>query len=292
MTQRTRTTLALATAAALLCGGAASAAPKAKPVAKPTQEVITIQRTAHHGLAALALIGKIKAQDAPGFFATIDRTSGGSVMRSAVDFSGTSGINRYGHGATTSLCDAPLVCSLDLDTNTLTFTFTETSDADAQNDEWSGLTRYLAIRGTHLDLQVAAIGFTVKRHTQSSFARVTRDQADADGVSVDTVGAEVFRAAQLAGGRRGSFALLQLPCDGEGAGAVTFTATGDNLPAVLDCTPHTDEVRVGILAVGPVSTYDREGVFSRTANRATQWQVNGLVSGVSNSVTRLFVLNY
>ena len=290
MTQRMKIVFALLAAGTSLAGSAAAAPKPATPTA--SQEVITIQRTATHGLAALAIIGKIKADKIPGFFAVVDRTSQDALMQSAVDFNGATDVRRYGHGSSTPLCDAPLDCSLDLATNTLTFTFTETSDADTPGDSWSGLTRYLAIRGTHLDLQVAAIGFTVKRHATASFARVTREQADADGVSAAGVGAEVFQSAQLPGGRHGSFALLQLPCDGEGAGGVTFSATGDLLPTLVDCTPQAEDVSVGVVQVGAASAYGRQGVYSRSANGPTQWQVSGLATGVSSSLTRLFVLSY
>ncbi len=292
MTSRPRLVLVLSAAVAVLAGSSASAAPKA-PAPTAVQEVITIQRTATTGLAALALIGKVQASKVPGFFATVDRSASNTRLRSIVDFNSVSGITRYGHGEATPLCDAPVVCAVDLSTDTLTFSITETSDADNKGDRWSGLTRYLAIRGTKIDLQVAAIGFTVKRHTAASFARVTRDDADADGVGVSNAGVEVFRAAQLPGKERGSFALLQLPCDVEGVGVATFAATGDLAPNVVNCQPSGRKVGVG---VGYVSTSqqdgDHPGLYSRTSSRATQWQVSGAVAGISGTATRLFVLSY
>jgi hypothetical protein len=258
------------------------------------QEVITIERTAKTGLAALALIGKVKAEGVPGFLATVDRTKSGAWLGQLVDFNAASGLSRYGHGSEQPLCDAPFVCSIDTTTGSLTFTMTETDDADAPGSDWKGVTRYLALRGTKIDLQVAAIGFTVKRRTASTFARVTREQADADGVDAYGMSGEVFRAAQLRGGKRGSFAALQLPCDGTGAGAATFSATGDDIPTVVTCSP-TD-------SMGPASVYvvtvnvnrysDRPGLFSRSAAGPTDWQVSGAVSGLSSTLTRLFVLSY
>ncbi len=290
MIMRSRFLTALV-ATLLLVGGAAAAAPTG-PAPTPTQEVITIQRTATSGLAALALIGKITADRSAGFFATVDRTAAGAALGSSVDFNATTGITRYGHGSASPLCDAPLVCSLDLEHNTLTFTLTETSDADAPYDAWKGLTRYLTIRGTHLNLKVAAIGFTVRRHASATFSRVVRSDADADGVAVDGIGVEAFRAAQLPGGPRGSFAFLQLPCEGEGAGAVTFAATGDTLPLVVECKPHVDQVGAGTVYVGTYATNYGEGRYSRDSGKSTLWQVNGLATGVSATATRLFVLSY
>jgi hypothetical protein len=294
MTQRAKLALALLTSVVALTGSAVAAVP-AKPAPKAVQEVITIQRTAKTGLAALAVIGKIKADRVPGFFATVDRDAGGAVLGSFVDFNESYGLTKYGHGEAAPLCDADIVCSLDPQTGTFTFTITETSDADDKRDDWAGVTRYLAIRGTGVDVQVAAIGYTVKRRTASSFARVTRAQADADGVGVDGTGAELFRAAQLAGGRRGSFAALQLPCDYEGAGAVTFAATGDTIPAVASCSP-TDGSLTGVgvyVADVNVQRYsDRPGLFSRESETGTSWQVSGAVSGISDYDTRLFVLSY
>lgn len=292
MTQRTRLVLALTATFAVLTGGAVSAAPKPVKPAGPVQEVITIQRTAKSGLAALALIGKIKADKVPGFFAIVDRDASGARVDTVLDFNQNSGLTRYGHGQEAPLCDAPIVCSLDTSTDTLTFSITETDDADASYSPWKGVTRFLALRGTKIDLQVAAIGFTVKRHTSSSFARVTRDQADADGVGVEGIGAEVFRSAQLPGGKRGSLALLQLPCDFQGAGAATFSATGDFVPSVVNCTPGEDTTGAYV-GIGGVRTYSAQaGLYSRSSNTATQWQVSGAVTGISDTSTRLFVLNY
>lgn len=293
MTQRLRIALALVAVTATL-STAAHAAPKT-PAPKPVQEVITIQRTAKTGLAALALIGKVKADRTPGFFATLDRDASGATLGSFVDFNESFGLTKYGHGEAAPLCDADIVCSIDRQTGTFTFTLTETSDADDKNSRWSGVTRYLAIRGTSIELQVAAIGFTVKRHTASTFTRVTREEADADGVGIDSSGAEVFRAAQLPGGSRGSFAALQMPCDVEGAGAVTFAATGDTLPATATCSP-TDGNATGtefyVATVGVRRYHGRPGLYSREAPKGTAWQVSGAVTGVSDYATRLFVLNY
>jgi len=292
MTQRLRVLLVLASVT-LVVSGSAVAAPKAAPP-KVKREVVTIERTARHGLAALALIGKVKADRAPGFFAAVDRSQHGAELVSKADFSGTSGITRYGHGANESLCNAPVACDFNTSSNTFTFSITETDDADGPSS-WSGVTRYLALEGTSIDLQVAAIGFTVKRHTRSTFARVSREAADADGINALGIGAEVFRAAQLRGGRRGSFALLQLPCDFQGAGAVTFTATGDQLPNLVHCDVQESVGPVTIypVQVGPENQdYSGRGSFSRTANGATSWQVSGLATGVSSTVTRLFVLSY
>ena len=291
MTQRARLVLALVTASVLLAGSAAGAT--ASPAAAgPVQEVITITRTSPTGLAALALIGTVQASQIPGFIATVDRTSAGAEVGTFADFNGASGINRYGHGGSSSLCNAPIVCAVNLDTDTVTFSMTETDSGSPTGSGWAGMTRYLVLRGSKINLQVAAIGFTVKRHTSATFARVTRDQADADGVAVSSIGAEAFKAAQLPGGKAGSFAVLQLPCDGQGAGAVTFAATNDPLPALAHCEPAAKDDRV-VVGVGSVSTYGgRPGLFSRSAGTSTQWQVSGLVAGVSGSLTRLFVLNY
>ena len=108
MTSRPRLVLALFAAVAVLAGSSASAAPKA-PAPTAVQEVITIQRTATTGLAALALIGKVQASKVPGFFATVDRSASNTRLRSIVDFNSVSGITRYGHGEATPLCDARLV---------------------------------------------------------------------------------------------------------------------------------------------------------------------------------------
>ena len=291
MTQRTRLLPALLLATTLL-GGTAVAATRPPAAPQPVQEVITIARTAKTGLAALALIGKVQASKVPGFFASVDRySSSGAVVNSVVDFNQNSGITRYGHGQEAPLCSTDIVCTLDTATGTLTFTITETDDADNPGSSWQGVTRYLSVRGTKIDLQVAAIGFTVQRHTSSTFARVTRDQADADGVGLDGTGAEAFRSAQLAGGRKGSFALLQLPCDFEGAGAVTFAATGDLIPSVVHCDPTQAELGGGIY-VGPTGYGSQPGLYSRSSSATTEWQVNGLVTGLSDTSTRLFVLSY
>lgn len=295
MTQRTRlhavlAVLALSTA---LTGSAVAATKPAAP-AKPThaREVITVERTAKHGLAALALIGKVQADRVPGFFAEVDRTKYGSGLQSILDFNGTSGLTKYGHGSESPLCGTTLVCTLDLQSNTLTFSLTITDDADGAND-WNGVTRYLVLEGSRIDVTFAAVGFKVTRHAAATFARVSRDQADEDGVGLYGQGAEVFRAAQLPGGAHGSVAVLQLPCDGTGVGAATFGATGDTLPAVVDCTPDS----APSLFIGPtgggISAYGGQpGLYSRDASGATQWQVSGAVSGLSSTSTRLFVLNY
>jgi len=293
MTQRAKIALALLAVTATLTGPAVAAAPaKRAPVA--VQEVITIERTATSGLAALALIGKVKAEGVPGFLATVDRTKSGAWLGQLVDFNPASGLSRYGHGSEQPLCDAPFVCEIDTTTGSLTFTMTETDDADEPGSDWKGVTRYVALRGTKIDVQVAAIGFTVKRRTSSTFARVTREQADADGVDAYGVSGEVFRAAQLQGGKRGSFAALQLPCDDTGAGAATFSATGDQIPAVVNCSP-TDSMGPASIYVSGVNVNrygDRPGLFSRTATGATHWQVSGAVSGLSSTLTRLFVLSW
>ena len=291
MTQRARIALSVLLSIGVL-GGVAVAAPK--PAApKAVQEVITIQRTAHKGLAAIALIGKVQASKVPGFFATIDRDKNGAYLGSMVDINPASGLSRYGHGSNAPLCGAPIVCSVDVSSDTLTFSITETDDADSPGSQWAGVTRYLALRGTKIDLQVAAIGFTVKRHTTSAFARVTRDQADADGVDAYGTGAEVFRAAQLNGGARGSFAALQLPCEDEGAGAATFSTSGDLVPVVVNCEPTQGAGTHSVVTVGGGQGYpDRPGLYSRESGKAASWQVSGAVTGISSSLTRMFVLNY
>lgn len=291
MTQRARLVLSVLSSIAVL-GGVAAAAPK--PAApKVTQEVITIQRTAKTGLAALALIGKVQASKVPGFFATVDRNKYGAVLGAMVDINPASGLTKYGHGSDAPLCDAPIVCSVDVSSDTLTFSITETDDADSPGSRWTGVTRYLALRGTKVDLQVAAIGFTVKRHTTSSFARVTRDQADADGVDAYGTGAELFRAAQLTGGARGSFAALQLPCEDEGVGAATFSTSGDLIPVVVNCEPTQGAGTHSVVTVGGGQGYpDRPGLFSRESGKVASWQVSGAVTGISSSLTRMFVLSY
>lgn len=293
MTQRVRLVIALFTATAALTSAAVAAVPA--PAPKVLQEVITIERTAKTGLSALALIGKIKAERSPGFFAIVDRDRYGARLQTMADFGGPTGITRFGHGSSTSLCNAPFVCAFDQEDGSLRFSITETDDADS-GSAWAGVTRYLVIRGTKIDLQVAAIGFTVKRHTTATFAQVTREAADADGVEALGIGTEVFRAAQLRGGARGSFAALQLPCDVAGAGGTTFTATGDSLPQLVYCEPSQRTPFVYVSGSGGtafgVETYERAGLFSRSAAGPVQWQVNGLVTGVSMSPTRLFVLNY
>jgi len=290
MTQRLlRPALVLLVATAALAGSAAAAPTPAAP--KTVREVVTVERTAKHGLAALALIGKVKADKVPGFFSTVDRYKNGAVLDAMVDFNGTSGLTRYGHGTEQPLCGAPVVCSVDLATNTLTFTLTTTDDADG-DASWNGITRYFTLEGSSIDLTYAAVGFTVKRHTSSTFARVTREQADEDGVGMYGQGAELFRSAQLSGGRKGSFAVLQLPCDSLGAGAATFSATGDTLPALVNCSPDGTP---GVYVAGNGSgAYwgGHPGVFSREASAATQWQASGAVSGLSSTTTRLFVLSY
>jgi hypothetical protein len=296
MTQRFRLCLGLLAFCTLLTGTAVAAAPPAAPVA--TQEVLTIQRTAKTGLAALALIGKVEAKGVPGFLATVDRWTSGaysSQLGTFVDFNEVGGLTKYGHGSAVPLCNNDLVCSIDPKDGSLTFTITETSDADNKDDSWAGLTRYVAIRGTKIDIQVAAIGFTVKRHTAATFERVTREQADADGVGALGSGAELFQAAQLSGGPRGSFAALQLPCDISGAGAVTFASTGDQIPALANCSPTDGSAlddSVSVATVGVTRYGGRAGLYSREASAGTAWQVSGAVSGLSNYITRLFVLNY
>jgi hypothetical protein len=292
MTQRTRALLALLAVTASLAGSASAAAPQAAP--RSVREVITVERTSQHGLAAVALIGKVKADKVPGFFAVVDRSKHGAGLDTIVDFNGTSGLTRYGHGSESPLCSEPVVCSLDLQTNTLTFTLTATDDADAGSD-WLGYTRYFAVEGSSIDVTWAAVGFTVKRHVAASFARVSRDQADSDGVSSFGTGAEVFRSAQLTGGKKGSFAVVQLPCDTAGAGAATFSATGDVVPSVVNCAPEpAPSVQVGgVGGAGTTVVGGRPaGIYFREAAKATQWQVSGAVSGLSSTTTRLFVLSY
>ncbi len=290
MTQRARIALSVLLSVVVLGGVAVAAPTPAAP--KVVQEVITIQRTAHKGLAAIALIGKVQASKVPGFFASVDRDKHGATLSGIVDINPASGLSRYGHGSSAPLCDAPLICSVDVTTDTLTFSITETDDADSPGSQWTGVTRYLALRGTKIELQVAAIGFTVKRRTSSTFARVTREQADADGINAYGIGGEVFRAAQLPGGAKGSFAALQLPCDFQGAGAGTFSATGDSLPAVVECTPAENGTSVYVATVGVTRYSGQPGLYSREAGSRTQWQVSGAFTGVSSTLTRLFVLSY
>jgi hypothetical protein len=290
MTQRLRTALVLLTVTAGLAGSAA-AATAPRPLPPTVREVVTVQRTSQHGLAALALIGKVKADRIPGFFATVDRSRTGAALDAIVDLDGTSGLTRYGHGSEQPLCGEPVVCSVDLRSNTLTFSLTVTDDADA-GSRWLGYTRYFALEGSSIDLTWAGVGFTVRRHTASTFARVSREQADEDGVGLYGQGAEVFRSAQLPGGPRGSFAALQLPCDGLGAGAATFSATGDGLPSVVDCNPSGLPSAYVSESGSGAGWGGQPGLFSRSTSGPTQWQVSGAVSGLSSTTTRLFVLSY
>lgn len=290
MTQRLRPALVLLVSSLVLAGTAAAAPAPVAP--KTVREVVTVERTAKHGLAALALIGKVKADRVPGFFAEADRSKGGARLNAILDFNGATGLTRYGHGGEEPLCGQPLVCSLDLTTNTLTFTLTTTDDADDRGGDWAGITRYFALEGSSIELTWAAVGFKVSRHTSASFARVSRDQADEDGVGLYGQGAEVFRSAQLAGGAKGSFAVVQLPCEDAGAGAATFSATGDTLPSLLDCTPNGTP-GVYVAGNGSGAYWGGEaGLYSRSAGGPTQWQVSGAVSGISSTTTRLFVLSY
>lgn len=286
-----RAGLALASSFAVLAGVTAVAAP-APAVPRPKQEVLTIQRTATSGLAALALVGRVHLDDTPGFLGIVDRRRTSTRLVTSVDVGGPARISQYGQGTDSPLCGAPVVCTLDEGARTMTFSLTETDDADLRSSAWTGLTRYLALEGSRIDLEVAAVGFTVKRHTTARFARVTREAADGDGLNAYGVGGEVFRGASLAGGPRGSFAALQLPCEWEGAGAMTFQSQAQPTTGVYLCTPQTFNVGATATGASVEPSNPRHGLHTLSSDVATTWRASGLVTGVSGSRTRLFVLSY
>ena len=277
--------------AALLVGAAGAtavhAAPVAKAKAKPVlrREVITVRRDNTTKQGVVALVGRIHADGLPGFLAIIDREDGYLPGLDALqDFNLSDDLVRYGHGAATPLCSSPIICTYDPRNQTLDFSFTATAQAGS-TDYSPKRTLYIAVEGTALDFTSASNGFTVTRHSRASFQRVLADQSDADGVRSLGAGVELFRGAELRGGARGSAAVLQLPCDQAGVGAVTFSATGDFVPNAVDCYPL-------LSSEFSANGADGTGIAVRESRGSTSWQVSGAVTGATSTLTRLFVLNY
>lgn len=281
------------------------AAPSAAPSASPSpstpgasprpgvplpirREIVEIRRTRKSGIAVLALAGRITALDKPGFFAAMDvyRDDKGAVRSvptpDLVDFGLTQEPIRYGHGSSTPLCNLPLVCILDKAGGELSFTLTVTDDTRTNND-WVGRTHYLLLEGTGFELESAAVGFSVKRR-KGGFDRRTAVESDADGVATLSLHAEVFRAASIFGGPRGSVVVAQLPCEyAGGVGAASLSHEFDqNLLSVA--SPMT----CGNQATG----FNRDSHI-RTATRARPgvWKLEGAVAGLTVTQTRLLVLN-
>lgn len=292
--RRTRLVLVLACVLGAVTGLAPALAPaQAAPPPKAVKELVTITRTHASEDAALAIIGRVKVDRRQGFFGVVDRRAGqDSSLVSMTDLGWSTGLLRYGHGQSAPACDIAFVCAVSPEGDELVFRFT-TTDLGGKGSAWTGLTRYLVVEGTSFELKVAAIGFSVKRRAAGSFARLTAERADADGIAYGSIGAEVFRAASLAGGPRGSLAVLQLPCEVEGAGAVTFSATGDFVPHVADCKGSQSGYYAGV-GPGYVGIYPTHapGRFERSASGPVQWDVSGAVTGVTTTRTRLFVLSF
>jgi hypothetical protein len=293
MRVRPRQLLVLVAAGAVLASGGALAAPVPSTPPPVVKEVVSVTRTAKTGQAVVALAGKVRADRQPGFFAVVDRYPDGSELETIIDFGSLSGATRYGHGSEEPLCDAPFACEVSRDGDTLKFTLTVADDNEDGRTQWTGLTRYFVLEGTSIEITSAAVGFAVKRRAPLTFQRVSAAEADADGVGYSGMNAEVFRAASARGGDRGSFAVAQLPCDFQGAGSMTFSATGDLLPSVITCTGTSYQTQVGVAdSHTRVGSGENPGLYTREASTATSWQLSGAISGVTTTSTRLFVLDY
>lgn len=258
----------------------------AKPLPMRRQ-IVEIRRTRKSGIAVLALAGRVTSSGRPGFFAALDVYRDGGDIRSIpkpnlVDFGVAQEPTQYGHGSDRPLCNLPLVCVLDKAGGELSFTMTVTDDTRT-NNAWQGRTHYLLLEGTGFELESAAVGFRVTRRA-GGFDRRTAIDSDADGVAALGAHAEVFRAASLMGGPKGSVVVAQLPCEVSGAGAATLTH--DSGPDGLLNIPMSCEIRAGGMAVNPDS-HIRTG--ARTKPGA--WRLEGAVAGVTAKLTRLLVMN-
>lgn len=290
---RVRIRLLLACATVVAAASTSVAAPTPAPPPAVVKEVVAVTRTAPAGQAVVALAGTVKADRRPGFFAVVDRYKNGSQLESIIDFGTLFGPAKYGHGSSEPLCDAPFFCELSRDGSTLKFTLTIADDADDNGSRWLGRTRYFVLEGTSIKITHAEVGFAVKRKAPLTFARVTAEAADADGAGYNGINAEVFKAAALPGGPRGSFAVAQLPCDVQGFGSMTFSATGDLLPSVITCTGTTYQVYAGGAGSGTyVGNGGNPGLYTRQTAAKTSWQLSGAITGVTTTATRLFVLDF
>lgn len=290
---RVRPALLVAAAVGLLLSGAAVAAPTPSAPPPVVKEVMSVTRTAKTGQAVVALAGRIRADRQPGFFAVVDRYANGSELQTIIDFGALTGATKYGHGSEEPLCDAPFVCEVSRDGASLKFTLTVADDNEDGRTQWTGLTRYFVLEGTSIEITHAAVGFAVKRKAPLSFQRVTSAHADADGAGYSGNSVEVFRAAAAQGGSKGSFAVAQLPCDVQGAGSMTFSATGDLLPSVITCTGTSYQTQVGGAGSSTtVGSGDNPGLYTRESAQKVSWQLSGAITGVTTTDTRLFVLDY
>ena len=149
------------------------------------------------------------------------------------------------------------------------------------DDEGSGVgaTRvYVAIRGLlpEVYLEDGTRGWTL-REVEPEFHTVRAQRADAAGVKARLVGAEVFLAATAAGGRHGSIAIGQPPCDPVAVGSVGIGLV---------------ELRGGAYGSRHVCPTD---VFaaSDVARDSTEWQLEGLATGtdVLSGTVRLVVID-
>jgi hypothetical protein len=290
---RIRPVLVVATAVGLLLSGVAAAAPAPSGPPPVVKEVVSVTRTAKTGQAVVAMAGRVRADRQPGFFAVVDRYPDGSQLETIVDFGSLVGATKYGHGSEEPLCDAPFVCEVSRDGASLKFSLTVADDNEDGRTQWTGLTRYFVLEGTSIEITHASVGFAVKRKAPLSFQRVTSAQADADGAGYSGNNVEVFRAAAAQGGGKGSFAVAQLPCDVQGAGSMTFSATGDLLPSVITCTGTSYQTQVGAAGSSTrVGSGENPGLYTRESAQKVSWQLSGAISGVTTTDTRLFVLDY
>jgi hypothetical protein len=108
--------------------------------------------------------------------------------------------------------------------------------------------------------------------------------SDADGVAVLGAHAEVFRAASIMGGPKGSVVVAQLPCEGGGNGVATLSH--DSYQGVLFISPMNCEVNAGVTRVEPDSQ-----VRTASVTEPGAWHLEGAVAGLTSTLTRLLVMN-
>lgn len=141
---------------------------------------------------------------------------------------------------------------------------------------------------TTATLTIDSPGWRLRAIPASAFRRVMKEDAQATGVDLLHGHAEVFTAAEAAGGRYGSFAVAVLPCERAGQGEAYLTGGYDPEAYAVDPGP-TKQDRLKLWCDAP--DYWRAGQAAQ-ARRATKWRLTGDVVGEGDTNTRLAVFDY
>lgn len=210
------------------------------------------------------------ARQGRGVFAAVhlapDDTGGYRYERTAIaTLSGDTRWRTYGWPSAPPACPAAPVCGDSTDAISIRLTWL-LRVGDRDRILVGGMRGVLKISGYPRQWQV--------RQTTLGMRTVYAEVSDATGIGTFGYYAEHFRSAKAPGGKLGSMAFAEAPCDPAGAGSATFASADGATRRTWTCGPAL-----------------RARGFGQT-RKAGDWSLSGDVVGLHTDPLRLLVLDY